>query len=451
MKKSFLLTTCLLLFLVIPVQTFATSPLPASSLSKTAPEEYPVLTKAKKPEQVGFSSRQLRKVDQMIEKDIKAGFPGATLIIIKDNKIVHHKAYGYRQKYDGTSELKSFKKMKKDTLFDLASNTKMYATNYALQKLVYEQKLDINEHVQSILSDFKDDPNEKVTGKNKLRVKDLLTHSAGLPSSVLFYSKEAAGSFFSQDRNLTMKLLPKVPLQYEPGTQHIYSDIDYMLLGMIIEKKTGMTLDQYVESTIYKPLGLKHTKFNPLQKGFQPKHFAATERLGNTRDGVITFENIRHHTIIGQVHDEKAYHSMAGISGHAGLFSNISDMAVLLQLMLNDGGYGKKTIFDKKAIDLFTKASDTNPTYGLGWRKNGNADMEWMFGKHASKEAYGHTGWTGTMTLIDPKHQLGVVLLTNKKHSPVISPETNPNQFEGDLFPTGTYGSIMTAIYESLK
>lgn len=74
-----------------------------------------------------------------------------------------------------------------------------------------------------------------------------------------------------------------------------------------------------------------------------------------------------------------------------------------------------------------------------------------MFGKYASKEAYGHTGRTGTMTLIDPKHNLGVVLLTNKKHSPVVSPEVNPNQFEGDLFPTGTYGSIMTAIYESFK
>ncbi|MGG1861255.1 penicillin binding protein PBP4B [Bacillus safensis] len=451
MKKCFLLITCLLMLLGFPVQTFATSSHPVSSLSKTAPEEYPVLKKAKRPEQVGFSSRRLRKVDQMIQNDIKAGFPGAALIIIKDGKIVHQKAYGYRQKYDGTTELKSYKKMKKDTLFDLASNTKMYATNYALQKLVYEKKLDVNEKIQTILPDFQDEPDAKVTGKDQLRVKDLLTHSAGLPSSVLFYSKESAGSFYSQDRKTTMKWLPKVPLQYKPGTQHIYSDIDYMLLGMIIEKKTGMPLDQYVESTIYRPLGLKHTMFNPLQKGFKPKHFAATERLGNSRDGVIDFENIRRYTLLGEVHDEKAYYSMAGISGHAGLFSNTSDMAVLLQLMLNKGGYGKTTIFDQASIDLFTASSDTNPTYGLGWRKNGHTDMEWMFGKYASNEAYGHTGWTGTMTLIDPKHNLGVVLLTNKKHSPVVSPETNPNQFEGDLFPTGTYGSIMTAIYESFK
>lgn len=155
----------------------------------------------------------------MIQNDIKAGFPGAALIIIKDGKIVHQKAYGYRQKYEGTTKLKSYKKMKKNTLFDLASNTKMYATNYALQKLVYEKKLDVNEKIQAILPDFKDEPDAKVTGKDQLHVRDLLTHSAGLPSSVLFYSKEAAGTFYSQDRKTTMKWLPKVPLQYKPGTQ----------------------------------------------------------------------------------------------------------------------------------------------------------------------------------------------------------------------------------------
>lgn len=150
------------MLLGLPVQTFAASSHPVSSLSKTAPEEYPVLKKAKRPEQVGVSSRQLRKVDQMIQNDIKAGFPGAALIIIKDGKIVHQKAYGYLRKYDGTTELKSYKKMKKDTLFDLASNTKMYATNYALQKLVYEKKLDVNEKIQTILPDFQDEPDAKV-------------------------------------------------------------------------------------------------------------------------------------------------------------------------------------------------------------------------------------------------------------------------------------------------
>lgn len=173
--------------------------------------------------------------------------------------------------------------------------------------------------------------------------------------------------------------------------------------------------------------------------------------MGNTRDGVISFPNIRSYTLQGEVHDEKAFYSMEGISGHAGLFSNTEEMAVLLQVMLNGGGYGSQQLFDKTVISQFTAPSKTDATYGLGWRLNGNPDMEWMFGKHASTRAYGHTGWTGTVTIIDPAYQLGIILLTNKKHSPVIDPAKNPNQFEGDLFSTGKYGSVITGIYEALN
>ncbi|PNB76984.1 penicillin binding protein PBP4B, partial [Pseudomonas sp. FW305-BF6] len=108
-----------------------------------------------------------------------------------------------------------------------------------------------------------------------------------------------------------------------------YSDVDYMLLGTIVEKITGQKLDEYVENEIYKPLKLKDTVFNPLQKGFKPKEIAATELLGNTRDGVINFPNVRTYTLQGEVHDEKAFYSMGGVSGHAGLFSTTSDLAVL--------------------------------------------------------------------------------------------------------------------------
>ncbi len=121
-----------------------------------------------------------------------------------------------------------------------------------------------------------------------------------------------------------------------------------MILGFIIESVTAMPLDRYVENNIYKPLGLKHTVFNPLVKGFTQQQIAATELNGNTRDGVISFPNIRTCTIWGQVHDEKAWYSMGGVSGHAGLFSNTSDMAVLMQVMLNGGGYGNVKLFDKE-------------------------------------------------------------------------------------------------------
>lgn len=117
----------------------------------------------------------------------------------------------------------------------------------------------------------------------------MLQHQSGLPASFYFYQPDTAGPLYSQERDKTIRFLTQIPLEYKPGTKHVYSDIGYMLLGCIIENITGKTLDAYAEQELYKPLKLTHTLFNPLQKGFKEKAFAATERLGNTRDGVIHF------------------------------------------------------------------------------------------------------------------------------------------------------------------
>ncbi|MDN3020075.1 penicillin binding protein PBP4B [Paenibacillus sp. BSR1-1] len=413
-------------------------------------DAFPVLSRVKHPEEAGFSSEKLKQVDERIQEDIDNGFPGAVLLIIKDGKLVKNTAYGYVKKYDGLTPLSHPEKMKADTMFDLASNTKMYAANYALQKLVSEGKIDLDDRVQHYIPEFKDESEDKIKGKDRLRLIDILHHSAGFPADPQYHHPAAAGTLYSQDRVKTLKMLSKTPLKYEPGTKNIYSDVDYMLLGYIVEKVTGQLLDDYVENNIYKPLGLIHTLFNPLQKGFKQTDFAATELMGNTRDGVINFPNIRTDTLQGEVHDEKAFYSMDGISGHAGLFSNTDDLAVLLQVMLNGGGYGDVRVFEQQTIHTFVRPSATNPTYGLGWRRNGNSSMAWMFGPHASETAVGHTGWTGTVTILDFEQNLGIALLTNKKHSSVIDPIKDPNTFAGDGFKTGKYGSVVTGIYEAL-
>ena len=444
------ISSVLALSFFIPSVSFAKEPI-KSVERKKEPVSYPVLTKVKKPEDAGFSADKLKKVDQLIEKEVAAGFPGAALIVIKDGKIVKNESYGYKQKFDGLTPLKKFKKMDNDTMFDLASNTKMYATNFAIQKLVSEGKLDIQDKIQTYLPDFKDKATDEIKGKDTMRIIDVLHHTAGFSPDPQYHNPKVSKELFSQDRDTTIQMISKTPLTYEPGTKNVYSDVDYMLLGTIVEKVTGKRLDTYVEQEIYKPLGLKHTVFNPLQKGFKKKDVAATELMGNTRDGVIEFPNIRTYTLQGEVHDEKAYYSMGGVSGHAGLFSNTEELAVLLQVMLNGGGYGKHSFFDKETIDEFIAPSEMNPTYGLGWRRNGNDSMEWMFSKYASDSTYGHTGWTGTLTLLDPKQNLGIVLLTNKKHSPLVNPVTNSNQSYGDLFSIGSYGSVVTAVYEAMK
>jgi CubicO group peptidase (beta-lactamase class C family) len=341
--------------------------------------------------------------------------------------------------------------MENDTLFDLASNTKMYAANFALQKLASEGKIDIHAKVQDYIPEFKDTEADVIKGKDTMRIIDVLHHTAGFKPDPQYHNPKVSKELYSQERVKTIENINKTPLTYEPGTQNVYSDVDYMLLGTIVEKITGQKLDEYVENELYKPLNLKDTVFNPLQKGFKPKEIAATELLGNTRDGVIHFPNIRTHTLQGEVHDEKAFYSMEGVSGHAGLFSTTSDLAVLLQVMLNGGGYGNEKLFDEETIEEFVAPSEKNATYGLGWRLNGNDSMDWMFSKYASDSAYGHTGWTGTVTIIDPEQDLGIVLLTNKKHSPLVNPAANSNQFFGDLFTTGSYGSVVTAVYEALE
>lgn len=413
-------------------------------------ENFPVLSKAKHPEEVGFSSEKLKQVDEWIQQDVDNGFPGAVLLIIKDRKIVKNTAYGYAKKYDGLAPISHAEKMKTDTMFDLASNTKMYATNFALQKLVSEKKIDLKTRIRNYIPEFKDEAADKIKGKDRIRLIDILHHCAGFPADPQYHNPTVAGGLYSQNRKKTLKMLSKTPLQYEPDTKHIYSDVDYMLLGYIVEKVSGQSLDDYVENNIYKPLGLKNTMFNPLQKGFTHKDFAATELIGNSRNGVIHFPTIRKHTLQGEVHDEKAFYSMNGVSGHAGLFSDTNDIAVLLQVMLNGGGYGEVEVFDLQTIHTFIRPSETNPTYGLGWRRNGNGSMAWMFGPYASESAIGHTGWTGTLTIIDFEQNLGIALLTNKKHSPVVDPINAPNTFFGDTFNTGKYSRVVTGIYEAL-
>ena len=412
---------------------------------------FPTLANSK-PELAGFSTKKLQQIDNLINKDIADGFPGATLLIVKNGKIIKNTAYGFSRRYDEIGNaIPVLEKMHTDTLFDMASNTKMYATNYALMKLASEDKLDITAPISRYIAEYRGQ------GRDSRSVKDLLTHSAGYAPSIAFYAKDNSlgERFYSQNKENTQYLLTqRLPFEIGRGVRATYSDIDYMLLGTLVERITGKALDEYVESEIYKPLGLSHTVFNPLQKGFDRKNIAATELMGNTRGGRIQFDNIRESVIQGEVHDEKAFYSMAGVAGHAGLFSTAEDTAVLASVMLNRGGYGDITLFDKSIIDQFTKPSDLNISMGLGWRRAGNGESAWHYGPYASPYAYGHTGWTGTVTIIDPFYDLIIILLTNKKHSPMIAAEVESEaetnyQFAGDSFETGKYGSIIALIYEA--
>ncbi|MFK3861657.1 penicillin binding protein PBP4B [Pseudoalteromonas rhizosphaerae] len=392
-------------------------------------------------------SVQFNNVDKLINEEVAAGFPGAVLAVIKDGKLIKLSHYGDAKKYlaDG-SLLEQPQQMKSDTLFDIASNSKMFATNLALMKLASEGKVDVEKPLFYYLPEFRG------AGREQRLVKDLLTHSAGYPAVVDFHRKDNkfGERFFSQNSLRTKNLLlTGVPFVAGRSVKHLYSDIDYMLLGVLVERLSGQSLDNYVEGQIYQPLGLTHTVYNPLQKGFIKNQIAATELMGNTRDGRISFDNVRTDVLQGQVHDEKAFYALGGVAGHAGLFSTGQDLAVLAQLLLNRGGYGDKQIFTPQVLEQFIAPQASDESYGLGWRRAGNGALQWHFGPYASPQAYGHTGWTGTVTVIDPAYDLAIILLTNARHTPIEGNETD-YEFMGRKFETGKYGSIVSLIYEAI-
>lgn len=454
---------------------------------------YDQITAAAAPEQVGFNSEKLNKIDDYINNEINQGFPGAAVIIVKDGKIVKNTAYGYLKKYDTAfvdgayqpAQLlpqSQWEKASVNSLWDLASNTKMYATNYAIQKLVSEGKLNLDQSISTFpgWQNYKDSYvtytgnwvigkglTKAVTGKETVTVRDLLHHSGGNIPDPQYPNKNIAGDLWYQSSDFTNRakiidIICKTPLQYQPRTSISYSDLDFMILGLLVEQVSGMSLDKYVENEIYGKLELSHTVFNPLQKGFSKSEIAATELNGNTRDGHINFGlmedgspvNIRKYTLQGEVHDEKAWYTMGGVSGHAGLFSTTGDMAVLTQLMLNGGIYNGTQVFTKEVADQFTAPYSVDPTkvdsstYGLGWRLASKSSSYWYFNWGPSRSTYGHQGWTGTLTIIDPVYNMTITMLTNLRHSSIIN---NNLDFDGyKNYSIGDFGPITGLIYNAL-
>ncbi len=408
------------------------------------------------PEAAGFTAEGLARVDALIEDAVAGGFPGAVLAIMRDGRLVTVRAYGYALRYDEHGPVADPQPMTTDTLFDLASNTKVYATTFAVQRLAYEGRIDLDAPVQRYVPEYVDAPDAAVTGKDRVTVADLLRHTSGAMANPQYYRREVMGDLFSQDRVTTYRQLARTPLDHAPGSRHVYSDLGFMLLGLIVERIAGMPLDEYVERTFYAPLDLQRTLYAPLRgharlRGFRPEQFAATETHGNTRGGATHFENVRTRTVRGEVQDEKAFYSLEQVAGHAGLFSVAEDVAVLQQVMLDGGRSGDQVFFDTDTIARFTAPSAGDPSFGLGWRLNRGENPPTFFGRYASPRAYGHTGWTGTATVIDPEYRLGIVLLTNKKNTPVVDPAANPDRFLGDTFPISNYRAVIEQVYLAMR
>ena len=419
----------------------------------------------------GIRPETLSFISDLIKSDIENGFTSAQLAVIRNGILVYSNAWGNLNSYDKNGvRLNNIKHVDTNTLYDLASVSKMFGVNYAIQKLVTDGKLNIDTKIIDILGrNFADDTmnykNSKTDFQNiknwkaSITVRDVLCHCAGFPPEIHYHDKNYDISTLKHNskvinplytgidgspetRSKTLKAIFKSPLTYKPRSKIIYSDVDYMLLCFIVEKITGQNLDVYMRENFWEPMGLKRITYNPLKNGFSKDDCAATEIYGNTRDGNMTFNGIRNYTLQGEVHDYKAYHSMGGISGHAGLFSNAEDIARLASVMFN-GGYGKYKFFSKNVIDMFiSPQNNTSANWGIGWWREGDNQRSWYFGTQSSSFTFGHQGWTGTLVMIDISRNLVIAYLTNKINSPVVKPYTGKKIFYGNWYTSSTLGFI---------
>lgn len=315
-----------------------------------------------------------------------SAFPGGVLLAAKDGKVFINKPFGFHT-YSKKIPIS------RGSILDLASITKVVSTTSAVMKLYDDGKINLNDKVGKYIPEFINKNLSDVSTRKTITINHLLTHTSGLPPFKLFYeiegdNKDRISAVFSSE------------LETEPGEKYVYSDIGFIILGKIVEKISGQPLDTFVEENIYKPLGMLDTYYTPEE--VKMKRIVPTE-----------FSERENDFVIGYVHDKNA-HSLGGVSGHAGLFSITSDLAIFAQMLLNDGVYNKIKMFDSSTVELFTSVVDsTFSSRCLGWDSpSGNASG----GVYLSDKSFGHTGFTGTSMWIDPKNDIFVILLTNAVH-----------------------------------
>ncbi len=369
----------------------------------------------------------------------KKAAPGCQVVVAKDGKIIYSQAFGhhtYRKK----------QRVQKDDLYDIASVTKIAATSLVAMQQYEQGTYRINDRVKNALPEFK-----KAPFKNT-RIKDLLTHRSGIQPHLpvvpyLLYrgpENTACDSFFcsSGKSNYTIQVADQFyfksnyidtiweqmnEVRIKKVRRYKYSDMNLVLMQRLLEKKGQMKLNQMTYRSFYKPLGLRHTSFNP-HKYYPKKQLVPTEKD----------EKWRQQQVHGFVHDEAAA-LLGGVAGHAGLFANAEDLAVLLQMLMNEGNYGGKQYLNPATIDLFTDDDHGNHR-GLIFDKRHSSNRSGR-AYDLSSAAFGHTGFTGTCAWVDPEHNLVYIFLSNR-----VFPEKNNRK----LFQQRVRTRIHQVVYDAL-
>lgn len=383
----------------------------------------------------------VKEIDSIVQNGINTQcFPGCQVLVLKKGKTLFSKNYG-SLKYDQKVPVES------NTLYDIASITKVAGTTMAVMKLYDQKKIGLKNQVEDYLPFFKNSQVGRIT------IDELLTHTSGLPAFIPFYRKlendsmryiyinniqneiftEHVAREFYLNKEFKTVMLQQIKDCKLDRKNYTYSDIGFVLLKEIVESITKQTIDQYLAEQFYTPMEMKNTCFNPMNHGFKLEQIAPTEN-----DSFFRMQSIQ-----GYVHDQTAA-LFGGVCGNAGIFSTAEDLGKLLTMILQKGTYKGSRYLSEETVELFTSPYPLHQcnTRGLGFYTPNNPDPSEILPKQASNMTFGHQGFTGTVCWVDPKEELIYIFLSNR-----VYPNIEPN----NLVKSKIRLILHEKIYEALK
>ncbi|HRI62094.1 MAG TPA: serine hydrolase, partial [Saprospiraceae bacterium] len=393
------------------------------------------------PESVGLNSDTLALMDDLVKELIALGAaPGCQILVAKDNKIVWNKAYGHFT-YEQTTPVTT------ESIYDLASVTKVAATTISVMQLVENGKISLDSAMSCYV------PELKKTNKKDLTVREILAHHAGLQPWIPFYKNTLENGLpdahiYHREKDEDSEI-PVAPGMYMdnnevdsvwqqifdspllPEKKYKYSDLGLYLTARAIQNVTGQRVDQYAEEHFYRPLGLANMTYNPWAKGL-------TERCVPTEED----NYFRHQRLQGYVHDMGAA-MLGGVSGHAGLFGNANDLVRVFQMLLNGGSYCGVQYLKPETVKLFTTRYNGSTRRGIGFdMKELNPQESQNVSALAGPNTFGHTGFTGIGVWADPDKNLIFMFLSNRTY-PTME---NNKLISGDYRP-----KLQSIVYRAMK
>lgn len=420
------------------------------------------------PDQVGLSESGLNRIDSVVQSAIKEkAFPGCQVLVAKDGWIVYNRSFGF-------FDYASTHRVEESDLYDLASLTKATATLPAVMWCFERKLITFEDKLSKYFPEFVG------TNKANITIRELLFHESGLrhiggvsnflidnesvegrvysavrtakhriqldqrlwangnvklrqemvsPTRSIHFTLQAGDRFYVHNSIVDSIMKSVVESNINPSKRYLYTDINFILLKMIVEKVSSKPMDELVENEVYRRIGANNLLFHPL------RYYSKTAIAPTEND-----EFIRRQMLIGYVHDEIAAF-MGGVGGHAGLFGNALDVAKLSECYLNDGKYGGEQIFAPEVARLFTQSKSRKSRRGLGFDKPDPNPSIGSTSKYAPQSTFGHTGFTGTSFWIDPKNKLTYVFISNRVY---------PKRWNKKISSLDVRTKIHDIIYESL-